>query len=72
MSLKWWIGLTVLLAGCATVERATKTRTYVIATGQLERIRQELGIQPCLDGETALAMTIESAQGGATVTVRCQ
>jgi hypothetical protein len=65
------LALFFLVPGCATIENATGTRTYVASQAQLEAIRKELNIVPCPDGTTALAMTIESAAGGAIITVRC-
>lgn len=73
------LGIVALIAlflgftGCATLQRTTGTHTYVAGAQQLEEIRQILGIEPCPEGTSAVALAIEAVSGGgATVTVRCQ
>jgi len=61
-----------LIVSCAKFEQATNTKTYIATTEQVSSIKSMLGIQNCPEGTKALALTIQSATGGATVTVRCQ
>lgn len=64
--------LTLLLAGCASLEKATGTTTYIIPEDQWNSIKEQIKAKDCPPGQKAIAVAVEAPSGGGTLTVRCQ